>query len=545
MNMSLSNPAPRLLMLAAATLMAGALTGCEMGNGDSNTLDPLENASVRAFKNDYIVRSNSDLGKLSAYTHLEGDLVIEPWEELIEVDLPKLIEIKGSLRIKEVHGKDVFRVHAKQLIKIGLNVQVVSASTEVSVELPKVDFIGGHIDLSFALVSVSAPRLTTINGDIRARDITFKGEGLALGGLEHVNGSIRLVRYSADYEDVSDFATDLRFPDLVEISGGFEARDGSITTIDMPNLVVIGADIEVTNIQLNMEMPKLHTVLGHLRMRDAALTHFNLTSLQYVQGMFEMVGCQMHATSSIDLPALKGLSNTAGINISGIGNLQAITFGEEFEGEAISKITIAGNANLGSVNLGGMTNIHSDLVVSGNGPVEVHATQLVSVGSIYLDGNAQIKAYFTSLDQVYGSISVKDTQVHGFVMNNVETIGGDLKVAGMSVVTEDPMLTGLRYVNGSVYFGYNSGIPTIVFGALEQIGAFWQGQSVGDLQIEGNPHSTNLALPALASVARHMTIKFNKKLEPHTINLATQAVQVGGNTTICENGEFSEPPCPQ
>ncbi len=531
--------------IAYVVALACALTlgSCDFG-GSSNTLEtPGVSDSGRTFGGDFMVRSNKDLGKLSAYDVVEGDIYIEPWEELIGVELPKLKVVEGSILISSVYDKDVFVVHAKQLLKVGLNVQVAGTTSRVDLEFPKLDYIGGHLDVADCQVSINAPRLTTINGDVRCREITWKGQGLALNALETVNGSIRLIDYTADYEDADDWATDLRFPDLKQITGNFQVRNGSVTTLDAPNLFRIGGDVEVSNVSMDFALPKLTELRGHLRFRQAGIRAFDLKALETIHGLIEFHNCQLEGGTEMDFSGLHGIPNTGGMTISGMGNLQTVRFGCNFV-EAVSNITISGNANLGTIDFGCMTHIGAKLDISYNGPLEIHATELLEIGNLHIVANAHTKAYFNGLEHLYGSLVLRDTMLHALVMEKLEETGGDVKLAGLTFTGQDYLLTGLRWVRGGLEFSYNKGMPVVTLPALEQIGAFWQGTSVGDLQMDGNDF-TVLGVPALASVARHLIARWNSQISPQSLNLSLQAVQVGGTKTICENGEFSEPPCAQ
>jgi hypothetical protein len=167
-------------------------------------------------------------------------------------------------------------------------------------------------------------------------------------------------------------------------------------------------------------------------------------------------------------------------------------------------LTLAGNANLGIINLGSLGGVTGNVDISGN----------TSVTSVNLGSLATVTGGVTVLGNA--SSSAVD-------LGSLSTVGGDIEVSGNAAATS-VNLGSLTAVTGSVIVLSNTASSAVDLGSLSTVG--------GSVQVSGNTSATSVNLGSLTTVTGNIEIGGNTQATNVDLGSLTN---VDGNIIVTSN----------
>lgn len=483
---------------------------------------------------DVTLTSADDAALYDGVTEIAGDLVIDV-RAAEQVTLGDLERVGGSVVVVgradvEVTGL----VSLPKLEHVGLNVQVAYVQEGAVLDLPALTFVGGHLDVSHGALSLSAPALARVNGDVRVHDVELRG--LALGALATVGGSLEIGRFSVG-GDLTGL--DAAFPKLTRLDGDLELWAGPEVRVEAPLLVTLGGDLDVTRMALELSLPVLAHVGGDVRLENLDVAELDLGALHDVAGEIRAVGCAGPALATLDLSALVTVGG--GVEIVELDDLETVAL------DALTtlggRLRVARAPALAAVSAPLLAGVPTDVDVSWNGEVTLTLPSVKTIGGeLDLQGNVAVVAQLGALTTVGGNVLVTDTALRGLSAGKLASIGRHLRFIGVDSEIATVAFPMLGIVVGDVEVRRLAGATSFTMNAASAVGTTTADGGTGGLTVIGNPDLAAVGFALLADVAADLVIRDNPKLPRTVIDAYVVQMTVGGTSTVCSNkGDL---PCP-
>lgn len=465
---------------------------------------------------------------------ITGDLVIEV-RAAEQVTLPNVERVDGSLVVVGAADVEVTGlISLPRLVRVGLNVTVAHVQEGAVLDLPVLAFVGGHLDVSHGALSVRAPALTDVNGDLRVHDVELRA--LSLGALATIGGSLRLGRFSVG-GDLSSL--DLSLPVLARLDGDLELWSGPSVRVSAPRLVTLGGDLDVTRMGIDLSLPALAHVGGDVRLENLDVAGLELRALEDVGGEVRAVGCGGAALETLDLEALA----TVGGSVDLLELDDVVTVALDGLRTLGGRLRVSRVPALALVNAPALTAVPTDLDVSWNGDVTLVLPQLAAIaGELSLQGNAAIDAQLGALTSVGGNVLVTDTRLEGLGAGKLASVGRSLRLIGVESELATVSFPALGRVAGDVELRRVLGASSFTMNAVTAVGTHGLDGGAGDLAIVDNEGLTAFGFALLADVAGDLTIRGNPRLPRAVIDAYVVQMMVGGASVVC--GNLGDPACP-
>ena len=164
------------------------------------------------------------------------------------------------------------------------------------------------------------------------------------------------------------------------------------------------------------------------------------------------------------------------------------------------------------VTLAAVSIIGGDLALSDTEPGMIDIYRLVSLGGSITGRDGGWGVWTPDLTHIGGSIDVRDAERLALTLDNLETLGGAVRIER------------------------THGFTSLSLGRVSEL------TNAGDaLRLVDNPELTTLSLSALRTIEGNLVITGNKKLVRADIDSALEQVIVVGTTIICGNAQ--DEPC--
>lgn len=488
----------------------------------------------RVHHGDLHIASKADEAIYSDVAAIAGDLIITA-QDASGVRLAELVEVTGSIRVVGELGAEASgNLSLPRLGRVGANLVLVDTHSIGTVDLPQLTWVGGHVDLQRGVFDLRAPRLATVNADLRFRDMRFSR--LDLGGLVTVGGSLRVARYSTE---LGGGSLALELPSLREVGGDVELSRGAPTWLEARRLAWIAGDLDLNDLEIGVDLPSLVSVAGHVRFESLNVFSFDLESLREVGGDVVITASGGPALEELSLPGLdavggrvqlSGLATTTHVRLDALQDL-----GRRLQVDFLPRLV--------ALHAAALPLVHSDVIVADNGqPVLIDLPNLVEIGGGFIiNRNAGVDLRAALLETIVGDLRFERTQLSGVSLQALAEIGRHLVFD--DVISNDGVvgLPSLTTVGGDLQLTRTTYLTSALFTVLTHVGSVSDGFPIGDLTVEANEHLATLGLDALARVERRLRVRYNPSLPEEDVLEALEAVETGDDASICDNLEGA--PC--
>jgi hypothetical protein len=471
---------------------------------------------------DAVIESDADVARVSSYRRITGDLVLSQALGGRSLELAQLEQVAGSVRVQELTvGADGWTLSLPQLQRVGLNLAVADIEGQVTLKLPALTFVGGHLDLARGTFRLDAPALQAVNGRLAVWDCRIQLDDLS--ALETIGGGLLLKRFSPLDGDVS-LQTTFRFPALRSVSGDLELRQTSKMRFEAPVLTTLGGSLRIGQLELDLHLPALSQLAEDLSIRVARLPTLVLDALREVGGDIALNELTIGGHEAIRFRELTTVAHA--IDIQRLGDASRLEFPRLKTVGAW--IRIRDSSKLARVELPVLVGTESDIVLSRNGSL-VPAMPLLEVvgGDLELAGNNQLAASFPQLVTVVGSLRVQSTVVTRLELPSLAEIQRDLDLDQVTWQTARVALPALQQVDGTLALREALYLQQLALARLTQVGGAPGGIARGSLVIEDNRQLVELSFPAIASVAVDLVIRDNPQLDTEALAMQLESISVG------------------
>jgi hypothetical protein len=345
---------------AGASGIDGAVSGSgASGDGSSGTGATSDAGADGTCAGDIVIATSADLGAFAHCTRLAGSLTLQT-TELVEVSLPMLERVEGSVRIGQLTSLTSASFPALTTVTgtFSLDVNKTLATLDLSA-LESVDelslrntFSLETLDLS-ALRSVGALGFSAIGIAEWVNDTITHLRALRIGE----SGALLKVRMSAlastDGQLIIDENHKLAVIELpaLETVGGLcsVSNNWPLKTLELPKLKQVAGDhFEISSSRelTLLALPLLHGVGGWLFSDNDAISTLTLPALEEISEWFEIRGNS--ALSTLSMPLLKTGQGPIRIEDNpALPTCQAQALVEQLSG-VTRTITVAGNDDAAS-----------------------------------------------------------------------------------------------------------------------------------------------------------------------------------------------------
>jgi hypothetical protein len=432
-------PAPLVIELPAL-----ARVGVDLAARNTSRKIELRLAALTRLGGHLVVEHATGLAVHAARLELvNGDLRIEEGG-VAALDLPALARIGGSVRLERFalggEGPDGGAPDAAAsdtaadlvlafpaLTRIDGSVQL-RAGPSLDLSAPRLTGIAGDLALEGQRAALHLPALETLDGDLRASasvipaadlgalravggdvhldDVTLSG-ALPLPALASVNGRLEI-------SEAGNLGA-LDLPALGRVGGRIRvASDGDLRRLSLAALATLGSDLEISGCgadlgvalpalthlggsllfiddgNLRVSAPRLHEVVGAVRVRRSVLAALDLGLLDSVGQDLEIAGVIGSALPLLRLPGLRATGGSvlfaSNQNIAALSLPALARVGGVYDGTPLGGLTVTSNDGLATLELPALARVATDLVVRGNPALDstsvATATALTAVGGM-------------------------------------------------------------------------------------------------------------------------------------------------------------------
>lgn len=467
---------------------------------------------------DAVLRSAEDVRVVSRYSRITGRLVVPDLEALGPVALPRLSRV-GAVEIGGAAGA----LALPALEAVGLSVVVGGTERGVELAWPRLEVIGGHLELSRGVYRVALPALVEVGGDLRVRDATV--ERVEVGALRRIGGTLSLHRFSGVAGEVQR----LSFGSLGEVAGDLRVRDAAPLALELPVLLAVGGELELAGAEVAFAAPQLVGIGGSLRLERVAVAALELSALLEVGAVISVVDARF--SGALELPALQRIARrfeARSVDLAALSLPKLAEVGGDLE--------VIRGGRLAEIALGGLVRAGGSVRVRENGPLRVALPVLeVVAGDLELRGNGALWLEAPRLAEVVGSLEVRATIVHGLELEALERVGRHLVFAELGASIGELVWARLVEVGGDLVVARTRFVRRLALPALAEVGGVYGDAPLGSLLVSENEHLEALEARALERVVVDVRVRENAALDAAALVERLAEVDVGGEVDVCSN----------